>query len=159
VEISLGSAQRRTRIAERAVRELAATLIEAEGSAADEVGVVFIEDEYSRELNRRYRGKDTPTDVLAFPLSGDPETGPEDRHLGEVYINVDRAAAQAAEHGATLSEEIARLLVHGLLHLLGYDHEASAAEKRRMREREEKHLRVHSRLAGALVARAGRRRR
>lgn len=140
MEISLGNAQKRTDLDPASVRSLTRTVIEGEGAAVDEVGLVFIEDVYSRELNRRFRGVDRPTDVLAFPLSEDPDADPPDRYLGEVYVNVDRAAVQAEEYGVSLSRELARLLVHGLLHLLGYDHEISPAEAKRMQKREEHFL-------------------
>jgi probable rRNA maturation factor len=151
VEISLGNAQKRTEVDPAAVRRFARTVLEGERAEVDEVGIVFVEDVYSRELNRRFRGIDKPTDVLAFPLSEDPDADPPDRYLGEVYVNVDRAAVQSAEYGVSLSREIARLLVHGLLHLLGYDHEISAAEAKRMRAREEHFLHELGALGDALA--------
>lgn len=140
MEISLGNAQKRIDLDPANVRRLAQIILEGERAEADEVGIVFIEDAYSRELNRRFRGIDAPTDVLAFPLSEDPDADPPDRYLGEVYVNVYRAAAQAKAYGVSVSLELARLLTHGLLHLLGYDHEVSQAEDRRMRAREQRYL-------------------
>lgn len=151
MEISLGNAQKRTEVDPAAVRQLARTVLEGERAEVDEVGIVFIEDVYSRELNRRFRAIDKPTDVLAFPLSDDPDADPPDRYLGEVYVNVDRAAVQSEEYGVSLSQEIARLLVHGLLHLLGYDHETSPAEAKRMRTREEHFLHELGALGDALT--------
>ena len=140
MEISLGNAQKRIDVDPQGVRGFARSVLEGEKAAADEVGIVFIEDAYSRELNGRFRGIDKPTDVLAFPLSDDPDADPPERYLGEVYVNVDRAVAQAKEYGVSVSRELARLLTHGLLHLLGYDHEISPAEERRMHLREERYL-------------------
>jgi probable rRNA maturation factor len=77
-----------------------------------------------RELNSRYRGKDTSTDVLSFP--GD--LTPEGRHLGDVVIAVPVAAAQAAGSGRSLTTELRALILHGLLHCLGYDHETDEGE-------------------------------
>jgi probable rRNA maturation factor len=151
VEISLGNAQKRIEVLPENVRQFARAVLEGERAEADEVGIVFIEDAYSRELNARFRGMDRPTDVLAFPLSDDPEADPPGRYLGEVYVNVDRAAAQAEEYGVTLSRELARLLAHGLLHLLGYDHEISAAEAHRMSGREEQYLEELAGLGGELI--------
>jgi len=84
-----------------------------------------------RGLNAAYRGKDKPTDVLSFELDERPDpSGPP--LLGDVVISVDTAARQAAARGVPLDAEVRLLLVHGILHLLGYDHERSASEARRM---------------------------
>src|SRR5690606_21198778 len=103
-------------------------------------------DEEIRVLNRDYRGKDAPTDVLSFPLwepeevadiRAHPERYPERPLLvGDVVISVETAARQAEEYGHGLERELAYLCVHGMLHLLGYDHEDEAA-RAAMRAREE----------------------
>ena len=100
-----------------------------------ELSIVLVSDCVIRELNRRWRGRDRPTDVLAFPQTEGP-VSPPDGMLGDVVISVDTARRQAAERGTTVGREADRLLIHGLLHLLGYDHELSAAEARRMQRRE-----------------------
>ena len=98
-------------------------------------------DETIRELNRQYRGKDAPTDVLSFPQEEGPPMplGMADdaipRALGDVVLSVETARRQAEEHGWSLQEEAEALLAHGLLHLLGYDHE-TPEERAVMRERE-----------------------
>lgn len=98
-------------------------------------------------MNKEWRGKDKATDVLSFPLVGEAELRALARmkptpewELGDVVISLDTAKRQAGEHGVTLSQELDLLLVHGLLHLLGFDHEVSAAEERRMRRWEKKLL-------------------
>jgi len=109
------------------------------GRSEDELVVSLVDDQEIRRLNRDYRGKDRATDVLSFSqLEGEeliatPEQGAA---LGDVVISSQTAAQQAAAGGWTLEEELARLLLHGLLHLLGYDHEASAAEEARMQAEE-----------------------
>jgi probable rRNA maturation factor len=85
------------------------------------VGLIFVGTDRIRELNRMFRGKDRPTDVLSFDLSDSP-----DAVEGEVYIGADIARRQAKELGATVSEEVARLVIHGLLHLAGHDHHTPA---------------------------------
>jgi probable rRNA maturation factor len=117
-------------------------VLEAQGAGAViEVGLVIASGERVRELNRDYLGEDEPTDVLAFSALGEegdpPFVLPPDGllHLGEVIIAYPRAVTQAAEHGHPLQRELAILLIHGLLHLLGYDHDEPASE-RRMRARE-----------------------
>jgi probable rRNA maturation factor len=89
-----------------------------------------------RALNRRYRGKDRTTDVLSFALREGPFGDVQPEMLGDIVISVPVAEKQARERGHSLSREIEHLLVHGLLHLLGYDHERGHAEARRMRRKE-----------------------
>ncbi|MFL6207891.1 MAG: rRNA maturation RNase YbeY [Pyrinomonadaceae bacterium] len=92
------------------------------------VTVAFVSDRAMRELNRRWRGKRGTTDVLSFPAGQDEFERRAGATLGDVVISVERAARQAAEHGLTLDEEIAQLILHGLLHLCGYDHETDDGE-------------------------------
>ena len=106
-----------------------------------ELSLVLVSDPVMHELNRTWRGKDRPTDVLAF-AQGEGEDGAPEGLLGDVVISVDTARRQAAEHGHSLTAEGERLLVHGLLHLLGYDHERSAPEARRMLRKERALLRA-----------------
>jgi rRNA maturation RNase YbeY len=93
-----------------------------------------------RSLNRRYRGKDRTTDVLAFALREAPHSF--SGMLGDVVIAVPMAVRQAKEGQRSLDEELTVLLVHGMLHLCGYDHERSDAEARRMKRREQAMLRA-----------------
>jgi len=100
-----------------------------------ELSLVLVSDRQMQALNRRWRARDRPTDVLSFAQREGPGGAP-DGMLGDVVISVDTARRQAAERGSTVGREADRLLIHGLLHLLGYDHERSEAEARRMRRRE-----------------------
>ena len=86
-----------------------------------------------RTLNRRHRGKDRTTDVLSFPAGGDLEPGVA--HLGEIAVSLPQAVRQARQARWPLRSELALLLTHGFLHLLGYDHEADDGEMRRLEER------------------------
>ena len=109
-------------------------LLRALGLERAELSVLLVSDREMRRLNHRWRGRDRPTDVLSFAQG--EGAAPPDGLLGDVVISVDTARCQAAERGETLGREGERLLIHGLLHLLGYDHERSAAEARRMQRRE-----------------------
>ncbi len=100
-----------------------------------ELSIVLVSDGEMRRLNRGWRKRDRPTDVLAF-AQREGAGGAPDGLLGDVVISVDTATRQAAERGDTVGRESDRLLIHGLLHLLGYDHERSAAEAVRMRRGE-----------------------
>lgn len=128
------------KVRRRALVTLARRVLAAEGAPAPlKLSVVVTDDETVRELNRRYRGEDAPTDVLSFGLEPDdrfvaPPASP--RQLGEVVIAYPTAARQAGESGHDIDAELAHLLVHGLLHLLGHDHQ-SPKEARAMRAREE----------------------
>jgi probable rRNA maturation factor len=95
-----------------------------------ELSVLLTDDAGIHRLNRQYRSKDKPTDVLAFELDGG-EPGDPKRPLGDVVISLDTAARQAKAKRRPLMAEVTLLLAHGLLHLLGYDH-ARPAQKRRM---------------------------
>jgi probable rRNA maturation factor len=98
---------------------------------ADSVTVRLISDREMRELNRVYRDRDRTTDVLSFP----GEETPEGRHLGDVVVAVPTARRQAAARGHELQRELRTLLLHGLLHCLGYDHERDEGEMERVERR------------------------
>lgn len=115
------------------MRELAGRVRE-EVAAGRSFTCLLTDDESLRRLNKQFRRKDYPTDVLSFP-SGD-QAGP----LGDIAISLDRAAAQAAEHGHAVESEVGILLLHGVLHLLGYDHETDAGRMRRVETRWRKKL-------------------
>lgn len=98
--------------------------------------IVFIRDPEMKKLNRDFRGQDKPTDVLAFAY-GEAETEPDQDpgHLGDVIISADTAIRYAAEQGIGLEAEIEWLVIHGVLHLAGYDHETDNGEMRRLERR------------------------
>jgi probable rRNA maturation factor len=89
--------------------------------------IAFVSDRQIKDLNKRYRNFDNPTDVLSFPA--EDETG---ANLGDIAISLERAEVQAQENGLTLDNEIAQLVLHGLLHLCGYDHETDDGQMNRL---------------------------
>jgi probable rRNA maturation factor len=99
---------------------------------AGELSIALVGDAEMQALNRDWRGKDRPTDVLAFALREGEHADVHADVLGDVVISLDTAARQAAARGATAADEVRVLLAHGVLHLLGYDHERSPADARRM---------------------------
>jgi probable rRNA maturation factor len=101
----------------------AATTLESAGTSGEpDVGIVVGNDALLHQLNMKYRQVDAPTDVLSFPAGEvDPDTS--DVYLGDVIISLPRAEEQAAAGGHSVGEELQLLVVHGVLHLLGYDHE------------------------------------
>lgn len=125
------------------VRKLAQEVLKAESITPPyEMSLVFTDSETVRRLNRDYRGIDEPTDVLAFYMLPQPGADadfvspPDDvTHLGEVIISYPKAVEQAEEQGHSTEQELALLIIHGILHLLGYDHE-KPEEEARMKARE-----------------------
>jgi len=127
------------------LRNIALKALEAEGIVSPtEMGLVITNSKIIQKLNRTYRGEDKPTDVLAFHMvpgtSQESElrfVGPPDgvHHLGEVVISYPQAVRQAQEQGHGVAQELALLIVHGVLHLLGYDHELPE-EEQQMKARE-----------------------
>jgi rRNA maturation RNase YbeY len=97
-----------------------------------EVTVVFLNDPQMRWYNKQFRKKDYPTDVLSFP-SG--ETVGNEHYLGDILISMERTALQAREKGHTIQRELKILLLHGILHLVGYDHEADHGQMNRLENR------------------------
>ena len=124
-----GFAPRHTRL-----RRAARLILDEEGYPRGPVSLVFLGDKAMTRINEEFTGRNGPTDVLSFDLR-DARFGEEEAVLGEVLVSVDRAREQARRAGVGLSEEVARLVIHGLLHLAGYDHQTTT-ERRRMRSRE-----------------------
>ena len=120
--------QRKTKIDTKAWEGFAAKAADAIGKANHSATIAFVSDKTIRQLNRQFRGIDKATDVLSF-LSGDDANG---SNLGDIAISVETAAAQARENGLTFDEELAQLILHGLLHLSGYDHETDNGEMNRL---------------------------
>ncbi len=130
---------RRSGVDGRALVATAKRLLDAAGERESTLSLTLVGDDAIRALNREYRGKDRATDVLSFS-SEEPAKRPADHLLGDVVISVDTARRQAHEYDATLQREIYRLLIHGLLHLMGHDHVAAA--ERRVMQKEERRLAV-----------------
>ena len=99
-----------------------------------ELSIALVGDEEIRLLNGRYRSRDEPTDVLSFPVEEPLPSG--HRFIGDVIISVERAARQARQRRRSLDDELEALLIHGILHNLGYDHERSPEDEREMRAME-----------------------
>ena len=94
-----------------------------------ELSILLCDDASIHELNRNYRGKDSATDVLAFPMWEGAEPSPNRSVLGDVVISVPTARRQAAERDRPIVKEVTFLLAHGLLHLIGYDHQSRREEQ------------------------------
>jgi len=117
--------QRRLKLDTEAWSTFADKALHAIGKSESSATIAFVSDKRIRELNRQFRGVDKATDVLSFPAE-------EKLNLGDIAVSVDTASVQAKENGLTLEGEIAQLILHGLLHLCGYDHETDSGEMNRL---------------------------
>ena len=91
--------------------------------------IIIVDNDYIHKLNKEYRNIDRETDVITFALEDDKTFNPDIRILGDVYISIDKAISQSEEYGHSLLRELSFLAVHGLLHLLGYNHEIKEEEE------------------------------
>ena len=133
--VHLTNRQRTFKIQKTFLISTAAMILRYTGQRTGELSVVLINDRAMRALNAKYRGVPKTTDVLSFPQSPQ-QRGVEQHLIGDVVISLQAATRQANARASTLHGEVVRLLVHGILHLLGYDHECGAREARRMKAKE-----------------------
>lgn len=105
-----------------------------------ELSVVIVGDDEIRILNRDYLGRDRATNVISFPMQEGEDAGLQPTLLGDVVISADTAARDAAEAGVSLVSEVYFLLLHGILHLAGYDHERGTAEQAQVMEAREREI-------------------
>ena len=158
-QVFIRSRLRRASLLQPAIKAVARKILSAAGEPGAELSLDLVGDRRMRRLNREYRGRDLPTDVLAFPMreASTPVTCNASRAfalrsasarrrvtpdmLGDVAISLHTAASHAAADRRAVDHELARLLIHGILHLVGYDHERGVREARRMRRKERAILR------------------
>ena len=123
-------------ISSRKLRKVALKVLELVEKGQAELSIALVGNAEIRTLNAKFRKKDYPTDVLSFPAGDELPTGV--RLLGDVVISVEKAREQAKQRERALNEEMVTLLIHGVVHLLGYDHERSAKDARIMGRLERK---------------------
>ena len=118
------------------IRKTVSATLGALGLSKVEVSILLLDDPAIAEFNQRYLKRSGPTDVISFPMHDGsfPEVQPQ--LLGDIALSLETAQRQADGRGLSLQEEVTELLVHGVLHLLGYDHERSPSESRRMKTKE-----------------------
>jgi probable rRNA maturation factor len=121
-------------------RDFGEKVLQAIGGKKRNATIVFVSDATIKELNKRFRGKNYATDVLSFPSRAETFELENQSVMGEVVISVPRAATQAKEHGLNFSDEVRQLILHGLLHLCGHDHETDRGEMNRLELRLRKQL-------------------
>ena len=114
------------------------TLEEKQIQQEGEVSIALVDNDYIQQLNKDYRQKDCPTDVLSFPMDGVEAGEGEYLLLGDIIISLEKAQEQAKDYGHTLERELGFLTVHGMLHLLGQDHQEE--EEARLMEQEQENI-------------------
>jgi len=142
VTIRIKSSLRKKKPAAARIRTRFQTLLQGIGLHDAELSVSFIGDRAMRKLNYSWRGKDKTTDVLSFSFREGAFANVRPELLGDIVISVPTAERQARGAGQTAASELDRLLVHGLVHLLGYDHERGVQEARRMARKEQQLLKM-----------------
>jgi probable rRNA maturation factor len=136
MEISLSNRQKRVAIDPAKLRRAAKKILSVLGCKDAEISIVVVDDAEITRLNRRYFRRPGPTNVISFPLQEGKPGNLQAPLLGDVVISADTAARHARAAGVRTGDEILFLLVHGVLHLVGYDHEGPAAERREMEAKE-----------------------
>ena len=141
--IEVVNRQRLIRVDEKRAAELARAVLKRIGREEATLTITFIRDRLMRQLNRVYRGLDKPTDVLSFAYHESADSFAIDetaQHLGDLVISVETAARYAKELGLAFERELEHLVIHGALHLAGYDHETDNGEMNRLERKLRKQL-------------------
>ena len=136
MSVDITHKERGKKVPTRELRKMAEGILAFLKQDRAELSLVLVDNRKIQELNARYRNKNEPTDVLAFPSGESLPAGVQ--ILGDVVISVEKAEEQARKRRKTVEREMTDLLIHGILHLLGYDHERSARDARIMHAMEKK---------------------
>lgn len=132
MDIQIANRQKRHPLSLRRIRRRTRIILDALKSPEAEISILLVDDLQIAAMNRKFLGREGPTNVIAFPMQEGRFSGLSPDLLGDVVISVDTAHREARDAELALEERLTQLLVHGLLHLHGYDHEHNAAEARRM---------------------------
>ncbi|MBN2568268.1 MAG: rRNA maturation RNase YbeY [Deltaproteobacteria bacterium] len=128
--------QKKIKIDVQKIRKYLSRILEKINCKDKELSLLFVNDEEITEMNRQYLNRDYPTNVIAFPMM-EGEFGDINPHvLGDIVVSVDTALRDAQSEGFDFDDEVAYLLIHGVLHLIGFDHERSESEAAIMKEKE-----------------------
>jgi probable rRNA maturation factor len=140
MKIQIENNQNKIKIDKRKIRSTTAILLKNLACVEKEISLSFVNDETIQQLNNQYLNKDKPTNVLSFSLQEGEFSNINPHVLGDIVISVDTAQADAAKSGLSLEQEIDFLIIHGLLHLLGYNHENTTKEETKKMQKKEKDL-------------------
>ena len=140
MKIQIGNDQKLIQIDRRKIRSVITKLCKHLDCTGKEISLTFVSDARIQELNREYRDKNKPTDVLSFSLQEGEFSEINPDILGDIVISVETAKKNAQKNGLSLEQEINFLIIHGLLHLLGYNHENTTKEEAGKMRRKQKEL-------------------
>ncbi len=135
-KVSVLNRQARVPVDRRKIGAAARRILKTLGYGGYELAVVLVDDREITRLNRQYFRRNRPTNVISFPLMDETATSLPAKMLGDVVISAETAQRDAEEAGEKTEDEVLFLMIHGILHLAGYDHEGSAAERRKMETKE-----------------------
>ena len=138
MEILISFQQEIPGLRKRKIKQNLTKVLNDLGCNDKELSILLTDDKGIAQLNKRYLGRKGPTNVLAFPMAGGPDSDYVSTMLGDVVISGDTAMRESKEFGEPLEDTIDRLLIHGVLHLLDFDHTKSAKEAARMEEEEKR---------------------
>lgn len=126
------------------IKQITSVILKDYNKETSEINFVLCDNDFIQALNHDYRAKDSPTDVLSFSQEEgediDKDTGDFPHQLGDVIISLDMAKSQSTEYGVPFDEEVIRLAIHGVLHLLGFDHETSAEDEQEMMKIQDEYI-------------------
>jgi probable rRNA maturation factor len=138
MRIAIENRQNRQTIKKRLLRKIAQRILDASGCPKAELSILIVDDQAIQELNREYLGKDRPTNVISFSMREGEGGSLHPDILGDIVISAETAAREAGEASVSFESELYFLLLHGILHLLGYDHErVGRDEAKRMEDKEQ----------------------
>jgi probable rRNA maturation factor len=140
MKIQIDNSQKKIKIDKRKIRSTIIKLLKDLDCTDKEISLSFVDDATIQQLNKQYRNKDKPTDVLSFSLQEGEFSNINPHILGDIVISVDTAAADAFKSAFTFEQEINFLIIHGILHLLGYNHENTSKEETKKMQKKEMDL-------------------
>jgi len=139
MKVYIKNQQRRRKVSLPRIKKFLTSVLRHLGLEDSELSILFVNDRTMRQLNSTYRGIDTTTDVLSFPQTDTTtfrkSTPGNHSMLGDIVVNLHKAERQAREYHSTFYEELKKLLIHGLLHLIGFDHERDTRSGRKMHKK------------------------
>ena len=137
LKISIDNINKKFKLKKNPIKKLIRFIFNEEKRSHGEIGLIFVDNDYMIELNKKFLQQKNTTDVLSFPL----EEADSSAIIGEMYVNLDKVIEQASDYNVTYLEEMTRIIIHGLLHLLGYNDQIRT-DKLKMTERENYYLNI-----------------
>ncbi|MCK4986560.1 MAG: rRNA maturation RNase YbeY [Desulfobacterales bacterium] len=142
MEVQIGNRQSIHRISKKKIRQTASVILNALGYPDAELSILIVDDQQIAQLNRQYLNREGPTNVIAFSMRQGQFSDIAPNLLGDVVISADTTHREAQSAGISMQDRFDQLLIHGTLHLLGYDHENTEAQARKMEKKNNELLKL-----------------